>query len=152
MRSMPPSVPYSLSTEQLPAHWLDGRVEEESLYDRAGGEEAFRRLVGHFYAGVPEDPVLMRLYPADDLPGAEERLRMFLVQYWGGPTTYSERRGHPRLRMRHVGFHIGPEARDAWLQRMTAAVDACGFEDDVRRELLAYFAGAAHSLQNQLDD
>ncbi|HEX7356039.1 MAG TPA: globin [Mycobacteriales bacterium] len=127
-------------------------MQEVSLYDRAGGEEAFRRLVHRFYAGVREDALLLRLYPVDDLDGAEQRLRMFLVQYWGGPTTYSETRGHPRLRMRHVGFHIGPEARDAWLRRMDAAIDGCGFDEDVRAELHAYFHGAAHSLQNQLAD
>ncbi|HEY5336310.1 MAG TPA: globin [Mycobacteriales bacterium] len=127
-------------------------MEDVSLYDRVGGEETFRRLVHHFYAGVRDDPVLLRLYPVDDLDGAEQRLRLFLMQYWGGPTTYSETRGHPRLRMRHVGFHIGPEARDTWLRRMTAAIDAMDFDDEIRAELLAYFTGAAHSLQNQMAD
>ena len=124
----------------------------ESLYDRVGGEETFRRLVARFYQGVREDPVLLRLYPPDELDAAEERLRLFLVQYWGGPTTYSDTRGHPRLRMRHVPFHIGPAARDAWLRRMGEAVDFLGLDPADRAELFQYFVTAAHSMQNQLAD
>jgi hemoglobin len=123
----------------------------ESLYDRVGAE-GFEALVARFYAGVRTDPVLLRLYPADELDAAEERLRLFLIQYWGGPTTYSDTRGHPRLRMRHVPFHIGPQARDAWLQRMGEAVDAMDFDAEVRAQLFEYFVTAAHSMQNQLAD
>ncbi len=83
------------------------RGDAATFYEAVGGEETFRRLVHRFYAGVATDPVLRPLYPEPDLSGAEERLRMFLVQYWGGPRTYSEQRGHPRLRMRHVPFRIG---------------------------------------------
>ena len=90
--------------------------EATTFYDAVGGEETFRRLVHRFYAGVADDPVLRPLYPEPDLDGAEERLRMFLVQYWGGPRTYSDRRGHPRLRMRHAPFRIGRRERDAWLR------------------------------------
>ena len=88
-------------------------ADGQTLYDAVGGEPFFRRLVDAFYDGVAEDPVLLRLYPeAPDLTGARERLTLFLVQYWGGPTTYSDQRGHPRLRMRHIRFPIGGEERD----------------------------------------
>jgi hemoglobin len=79
-----------------------------SIYELAGGEAAFKLLVDRFYQGVAGDPVLRPLYPAEDLSGPAERLTMFLVQYWGGPATYSQRRGHPRLRLRHQPFAIGP--------------------------------------------
>ncbi|HVV29668.1 MAG TPA: globin [Mycobacteriales bacterium] len=126
--------------------------EPVSLYDRVGGEEFFRTLVGRFYAGVADDPVLRPLYPEEDLGPAAERLTMFLMQYWGGPATYSERRGHPRLRMRHVGFHIGPAARDAWLTHMSAALDSMGLPDDDDQELRGYLWRAAQSLQNMAAD
>ena len=126
-----------------------------SLYDRAGGEPFFRSLVARFYEGVATDPVLVRLYPeAPDLSGATERLTLFLIQYWGGPTTYSDTRGHPRLRLRHLPFTIGPEERDRWLTHMAAAVDAAGADlepsvaAEVRAELLAYFRPAAEQLRN----
>ena len=120
-----------------------------TFYEAVGGEETFRRLVAAFYAGVAEDPVLRRLYPEDDLGPAEERLRMFLIQYWGGPTTYSERRGHPRLRMRHVPFAIGAAERDAWLARMRAALDELGLPPNQETPLWDYLVMAARSLQNQ---
>ena len=135
---------------QVPAGWIKG-VPEQSLYDRLG-PDAFTEVVHRFYLGVREEPVLVRLYPADEMEAAEERLRLFLLQYWGGPTTYSDARGHPRLRMRHAPFHIGPAARDAWLHRMGVAVDSMNFDDDVRTALLEYFSIAAHSMQNQLAD
>ena len=96
----------------------------KSLYELAGGEPAFRTLVERFYARVAGDPVLRRVYPDEDLSGATERLTLFLIQYWGGPSTYSEQRGHPRLRMRHQPFAIGRAERDAWLEHMTAAVES----------------------------
>jgi hemoglobin len=114
-----------------------------------GGEETFRRLVHHFYAGVAEDPLLRPLYPEPDLAGAEERLRMFLVQYWGGPRTYQERRGHPRLRMRHAPFAIGIAERDAWLRHMRAAVDALELPETAAVMLWDYLEMAAHSMVNQ---
>src|SRR4051812_28363900 len=98
--------------------------QERTFYEAVGGKEVFDRLVSRFYAGVAEDPVLRPLYPEQDLGPAAERLRMFLVQYWGGPRTYSEQRGHPRLRMRHAPFAIGERERDAWLHRMRVAVDS----------------------------
>ena len=122
--------------------------EADSFYDAVGGEETFRLLVHRFYAGVAEDPVLRPLYPEPDLAGAEERLRMFLVQYWGGPRTYSEQRGHPRLRMRHVTFHIGPRERDAWLAQMRAAMDSIELTDTQRSTLWDYLVMASQSLVN----
>jgi hemoglobin len=117
-----------------------------------GGEETFHRLVHRFYAGVAGDPVLRPLYPEPDLAGAEERLRMFLVQYWGGPRTYSERRGHPRLRMRHVPFRIGLAERDAWLRHMRDAVDSLGLAPEAETLLWDYLVMAADSLVNSDHD
>lgn len=126
---------------------------DHPLYERVGGDDFFVRLVDHFYDGVQEDPVLLPLYPEPhDLTGARERLRLFLIQYWGGPTTYSDQRGHPRLGMRHNPYVIGPKARDAWLQRMSAAVDATGVGEPERSELLAYFDMAAHHFTNSAVD
>jgi hemoglobin len=122
-----------------------------TLYDLVGGEDTFRRLVARFYAGVATDPVLRPLYPEEDLGPAEERLRMFLVQYWGGPRTYSDRRGHPRLRMRHAPFAIGDRERDAWLRHMRAAVDSLGLPAEQHETLWRYLEMAAHSMQNRWD-
>ncbi len=124
------------------------RVEAvTSLYDAVGGEPVFRRLVADFYAGVADDPVLRPLYP-DDLGPAEDRLRMFLVQYWGGPTTYSEQRGHPRLRMRHVAWEVGERERDAWLRLMSAALDRQELPEPARAAIWDHVERAAHSLVN----
>ena len=122
-----------------------------SFYDAAGGEPAFRRLVHVFYEGVAADPVLRPLYPEEDLGPAEDRLRMFLEQYWGGPRTYSEQRGHPRLRMRHVPFRVGVAERDAWLRCMRAAVDAVRLPVELDAQLWDYLVSAAHSLVNTAD-
>lgn len=119
-----------------------------TFYDAVGGEQTFHRLVATFYAGVAEDPILHPMYPADDLAGAEERLRTFLEQYWGGPTTYSQRRGHPRLRQRHAGFHIGPQQRDAWLAQMRRAVDSLDLEPGYEQTLWAYLYQVAQMLVN----
>lgn len=122
-----------------------------TFYDEVGGAETFRAIVARFYHEVRQDEVLRPLYPEDDLDGAEERLRMFLEQYWGGPRTYSEQRGHPRLRMRHAPFRIGPIERDAWLRCMhtaVASIDPATLDDEHRRALLAYFEMAAHSMVN----
>lgn len=118
-----------------------------SLYDRIG-EEPFRRIVHAFYEGVAEDAALRALYPEEDLGPAEERLALFLIQYWGGPSTYSQRRGHPRLRMRHVDFHIDAAARDLWLKHMRSAVDGAGLADADREELWAYLEYAANFMVN----
>jgi hemoglobin len=122
---------------------------ELSLYEAAGGEETFRRLVRRFYQGVAEDPELRAVYPSRDLGPAEEHLRLFLIQYWGGPGTYNERRGHPRLRMRHAHFAIGEAERDAWLRRMRAAMDELALDEALDRQLWDYLVMAAHSLVNQ---
>ena len=120
-----------------------------TFYAEIGGEPTFRTLVARFYAGVREDPVLRPMYPADDWEGAETRLRMFLEQYWGGPRTYSEERGHPRLRMRHAPFAIGAAARDAWLTHMRAAVDSLELSAEQDATLWGYLEMAAHSMQNR---
>jgi len=124
-------------------------VLNKSVYELAGGEDAFRRLVSRFYVRVAEDPVLRAVYPEEDLSAATERLTLFLIQYWGGPATYSERRGHPRLRMRHQPFPIGQRERDAWLRQMTAAVESMEFEPAVRKALLDYFETASTAMINQ---
>jgi hemoglobin len=124
-------------------------MEGVSLYETVGGAETFRILVERFYAGVAGDPVVRPLYPEADLSGATERLTLFLIQYWGGPTTYSELRGHPRLRMRHAPFAIGRPERDAWLKHMTAAVDSLDLPAPIRRELLDYFETASTAMINQ---
>ena len=120
----------------------------ESFYAAVGGEQTFRRLVATFYAGVREDPVLRPLYPEDELDAAEERLTLFLIQYWGGPPTYGEQRGHPRLRMRHAPFAIGPAERDAWLAQMRAAVDSLGLPGEQAGPLWTYLHNAAFAMQN----
>ena len=120
-----------------------------TFYAEVGGAETFRALVAHFYAGVREDPVLRPMYPADDWEGAETRLRMFLEQYWGGPTTYGDTRGHPRLRMRHAAFHVDADARDRWLLHMRAAVDSLDLAPMHEAVLWDYLERAAHSLVNQ---
>ena len=120
----------------------------ESLYDAIGGEPTFRRLVDAFYAGVAGDPALRALYPEEDLGPASERLRLFLIQYWGGPSTYSQNRGHPRLRMRHAPFAIGVAARDAWLRHMRAALDSLELPARYDRMMWQYFLTAADSMRN----
>jgi hemoglobin len=122
---------------------------QSSFYAAVGGEETFRRLVHAFYCGVADDPVLRPVYPAKDLGPAEEHLRLFLIQYWGGPGTYSERRGHPRLRMRHARFAIGEAERDAWLRHMRAALDELELDEARDAQLWDYLVMAAHSLVNQ---
>ncbi len=119
-----------------------------SFYDAIGGEPTFRRIVGRFFAAVRDDEVLRAVYPLDDLDGAEERLCLFLMQYWGGPTTYSDERGHPRLRMRHAPFRIGPRERDAWLGAMRAAVDEADLAAAHREQLWAYLESTAAHMIN----
>jgi hemoglobin len=126
----------------------DGDGRADSFFDAVGGEDTFRRLVDAFYAGVAEDPLLRSLYPEDDLGPAAERLRMFLVQYWGGPSTYSQLRGHPRLRMRHAPFAINAAARDAWLTRMRTALDTLELPPTYEQTLWNYLVAAAESLRN----
>jgi hemoglobin len=132
---------------------VSGPDGELSVYELAGGSEFFEALVDRFYRGVALDPVLLPLYPhPEDLAPARRRLTLFLIQYWGGPTTYSDERGHPRLRMRHAPFVIGPVERDRWLLHMRAAVAATvaatEASPEVRTALLDYFAMAAEAMRN----
>jgi len=119
-----------------------------SFYAAVGGHDTFVRLVDVFYQGVAEDPVLAPMYPEQDLGPAKMRLTMFLEQYWGGPTTYSEQRGHPRLRMRHAPFPVDTDARDRWLRHMRTAVDALELAPLHEAMLWDYLERAAHSLVN----
>jgi hemoglobin len=120
-----------------------------TLYDRAGGMPFFEALVDRFYDGVQTDPLLRPLYPEPELTGARHRLTLFLAQYWGGPTTYDTERGHPRLRMRHAPFAIGPAQRDRWLVHMRAAVASLTPPDDVTDALDRYFDMAAEAMRNR---
>ena len=122
-----------------------------TFFEEVGGSAIFTAIVSEFYAHVSVDPILRPMYPAEDLEGAAQRLQMFLEQYFGGPSTYSETRGHPRLRMRHAGFHINPVARDAWLACMEKAVQGLDIEQGKKDQLWTYFTMAADSLINQLD-
>jgi hemoglobin len=121
----------------------------QTLYDAVGGEPTFRRIVARFYVEVAADLEILRpLYPDEDLGPAEERLRLFLIQRSGGPTTYSDERGHPRLRMRHVPFRIGPSERDAWIAAMRVAVDEAQLAEPYREQLWDYLEKTAHSMMN----
>ncbi len=120
-------------------------------YDKVGGSETFFRLVEAFYALVEGDPVLRPLYP-ESLDKSKERLALFLIQFFGGPTTYSDSRGHPRLRMRHLPFAIGQRERDAWLKHMSSAVDSTGIPEPERTEMLRYFSDASTFLKNRAVD
>jgi hemoglobin len=125
-------------------------MQQTTLYEAVGGMPFFEALVDRFYAGVEGDPVLLRLYPdPGDLAGARRRLSLFLAQYWGGPPTYSEERGHPRLRMRHAPFAIGPEERDHWLSHMRAALDELDPPPEVRAPLDEYLEMAAEAMVNR---
>jgi hemoglobin len=127
-------------------------MTEPSLFDRVGGTPYFERLVDRFYTGVATDAVLLAVYPEHlDFAGPRHRLTLFLVQYWGGPTTYSDERGHPRLRMRHAPFAIGGRERDRWLVHMRAAIDQSDAPDDAKDELEAYFSMAAEAMRNRED-
>lgn len=130
----------------------NGAAVQGELFDQIGGTETFDRLVRAFYAGVQTDPVLWPLYPQSDLEGAIHRLSTFLQQYWGGPDTYGQERGHPRLRMRHVAFKINPDARDRWLGHMRAALDTLELSPLHDATLWGYLDRAAHSLVNTFDE
>ena len=123
--------------------------DEVSLYQEVGGSDFFIELVNKFYEGVINDEVIISLYPdRNDLEGAKERLSLFLMQYWGGPTTYSDERGHPRLRQRHFPFAIGERERDNWLMHMQGAINAMPTSDSVRTRLSEYMSNAAQHLVN----
>lgn len=123
----------------------------QTFFEKVGGQKTFNELVSHFYALVAVNPVLRPMYPDSDLKAAAQRLEMFLIQYWGGPTTYSEQRGHPRLRMRHAPFHIATKERDEWLNCMRQAVDGLEINAELKTELWNYLEMAANSMVNQPD-
>ena len=121
-------------------------------YEQFGGEEFFTALVDDFYAGVAADPVLRPMYPEEDLAPANRRLRLFLMQYWGGPTTYSQERGHPKLRMRHMDFRIDAAARDRWLSLMHDAMVEQDLTEEQETQLWMYLVSAAFAMQNVPDE
>ncbi len=122
--------------------------EQQTLYERVGGDETFRRLVDAFYARIERDPLLRPMFP-DDLEAGKEHQFLFLTQYWGGPARYNAQRGHPRLRARHLPFPIGQAERDAWVAHMIAAVDEAGIGEPDRSMLVAYFERSASFLINR---
>lgn len=126
-------------------------TESSSFFEQVGGHATFHKLTTVFYEGVATDPVLKPMYPEDDMEGARERLQLFLEQYWGGPTTYSDTRGHPRLRMRHMPFHINPVARERWLAHMTDAVNAVNLSPLHHEEMMDYVTRAATAMVNTFD-
>ncbi|WP_202863658.1 globin [Ornithinimicrobium avium] len=130
------------------------QTDTTTFYERVGGHETFRRLVHEFYLGVAGDPPLREIYPEEDLGPAEDRLRLFLEQYWGGPSTYQETRGHPRLRMRHVPYRVTPTQRDRWLRHMHAAIDSIGDRLSASDELMMrdYMDRAAEAMVNALEE
>ncbi|GAB3960136.1 globin [Streptomyces sparsus] len=125
-----------------------GSLPQQTFFEQVGGEQTFRRLVRRFYEGVAGDPLLRPMYPEEDLGPAEERLALFLMQYWGGPRTYSEGRGHPRLRMRHAPFRVDQAAHDAWLKHMGDAVTELGLPPEQEKQLWDYLVYAAASMVN----
>jgi hemoglobin len=129
-----------------------GEAVGGNFWQQIGGRPTFEKLVRQFYVGVADDPVLRPMYPEADLEGAIQRLTGFLEQYWGGPTTYSEQRGHPRLRMRHQPFKVNPDARDRWLLHMRAAVDSLALSPLDDATLWAYLDRAAHAMVNTFED
>jgi hemoglobin len=122
--------------------------EPLNIHDFLGGYPAFERLVNHFYDAVEHDPVLRPLYP-ESLADSRRHLALFLSQFFGGPPEYSELRGHPRLRARHLPFAIDRKERDAWVTHMLAAIDATGIEEPARSHMREYFQDAATFLINQ---
>lgn len=130
----------------------NGEAVGGSFWQEVGGRPTFEKLVRRFYEGVAQDDVLRPMYPEEDLEGAIQRLTGFLEQYWGGPGTYSEQRGHPRLRMRHQPFHINPAARDRWLLHMRDAVDSLGLSPLQDATLWAYLDRAAHAMVNTFEE
>src|SRR3954471_12173805 len=127
-------------------------MRQLELYEAVGGMPFFEALVERFYRGVAADPILRPLYPDADLAAAQRRLTLFLAQYWGGPTTYSDERGHPALRMRHAPFPIGGVERDRWLLHMRAAIDDSDALDDAKARLHEYVSMAADAMRNRPDE
>ena len=126
-------------------------MNDTSFFAQVGGHPTFEKLAREFYRGVADDPVLRPMYPEEDLEPARLRLQLFLEQYWGGPTTYSDTRGHPRLRLRHMPFHINAEARERWLVHMRNAIESLKLAPLHNEEMLDYVDRAAHAMTNQPD-
>ncbi len=126
--------------------------QQQTFYDAIGGYPVIARIVDRFYAGVRTDEVLRPLYPEEDLTAAQERFTLFLVQYWGGPTTYSDTRGHPRLRMRHAPFAVTPRAKDHWLAHFRAGLDEAGLPPDLDAQFWDYVTHAAQFMVNTLEE
>jgi len=129
-----------------------GGRQEQSFYDAIGGYATIAKVVERFYQGVAGDEVLRPLYPEEDLAPAQERFTMFLVQYWGGPSTYSERRGHPRLRMRHAPFAVTPRAKEHWLTHFRAGLDEANLTPELDEQFWHYITYAAESMVNRLEE
>jgi len=125
---------------------------EQTFYDQIGGFPTIAKIVARFYEGVATDEVLRPLYPEEDLGPAQERFTMFLVQYWGGPTTYSETRGHPRLRMRHAPFRVTPKARDHWLRHFRVGLESADLPPELEGQFWDYVTHAAQFMVNTLED
>jgi hemoglobin len=128
------------------------QAQPQSFYEAVGGEPTFRKLVDEFYRGVATDPLLRPMYPEEDLGPAADRLRLFLIQYWGGPHTYSAQRGHPRLRMRHAPYRVDAAARDAWLTHMHRAVQSLDLPSEAADALWDYLERAAYFMVNTMDE
>lgn len=122
-----------------------------TFYDEIGGEQTIRAIVHRFYEGVATDELLRPMYPEEDLGPAEERFALFLVQYWGGPSTYSETRGHPRLRMRHAPFQVTPAAAERWLVHFRAGLDAADLTPEQHERFWDYVTHAAQFMVNTLE-
>ena len=131
---------------------ISGEPVGGNFFELVGGSPTFERLASKFYEGVAGDTVLKAMYPEDDLGPAKERLQLFLEQYWGGPSTYQELRGHPRLRMRHMPYKINPDARERWLKHMRAAVDSLELPSLLEAELWGYLDRAATAMLNSYED
>ena len=126
-------------------------TQSTTFYEAVGGEPTFRRLVAGFYRRVAIDPVLRPLYPEENLGPAEQRFALFLIQYWGGPSTYSDTRGHPRLRMRHAPFAVTPDAAQRWLVHFRDGLDAAGLTPEQDEQFWAYVTHAAQFMVNTLE-
>jgi hemoglobin len=125
---------------------------EPTFYDAIGGYPVIARIVARFYAGVRDDEVLRPLYPEEDLTAAQERFTLFLVQYWGGPTTYSQTRGHPRLRMRHAPFAVTPRAKEHWLMHFREGLDEAALPPELDAQFWDYVTHAAQFMVNTLEE
>lgn len=139
-----------MADETIRINGTDGQRLGGNFYEAVGGKETFRRLTEYFYEGIASDEVLRPMYP-EDLAPAAERMQLFLEQYWGGPTTYQELRGHPRLRMRHSPYKINPDARDRWLGHMRQAITRIELPPLLEAELWAYLERAAQSMINTFE-